>query len=295
VHLRGRGLGTRLPGPFESVGLAQLAGTRLQGASLIGAQLQGASLDSAQLQGASLNHAQLQGAMLIGAQLRGAMLIGAQLQGASLFRAQLQGADFGSATLAGTDMSRAALWRTNFEGASLAAVFEDGLEQKANSKDEFASLKAAIINEVPELCEYALPRIEKLDPDISVSQASVSEALEKGRADESAYQKALAGELKTVACSGDEAAHYVVGGLIGNTYSIRSAVSTFNPIATMEASRIADAGPFAPELIESILAPDCPVSSALTEQDRANLKKLAKKAESNANMIQSSAPHEMSK
>lgn len=44
-------------------------------------------------------------------------------------------------------------------------------------------------------------------------------------------------------------------------------------------SRIFDAGPFAPGLIDSILAPACKVSNALTEQDKASLKKLMKEAQ----------------
>ncbi len=63
---------------------ASLQLTQLQGALLDEAQLQGASLDEAQLQGASLDRAQLQGASVRRAQLQGASLDEAQLQGAEL-------------------------------------------------------------------------------------------------------------------------------------------------------------------------------------------------------------------
>jgi uncharacterized protein YjbI with pentapeptide repeats len=102
------------------------------------------------LQGASLEDAQLQGASLLGVGLEGASLVGAQLQGASLFGAQLQGADFHESTLAGATMERAQLWRTSFEEASLADVFEDGMEQRPVTKDRFAALKANVTKTVPE-------------------------------------------------------------------------------------------------------------------------------------------------
>jgi hypothetical protein len=39
--------------------------------------------------------------------------------------------------------------------------------------------------------------------------------------------------------------------------------------------RIYEAGPFAPDLINTILGPKCPVSAELTDQDKADLRKLA--------------------
>jgi hypothetical protein len=44
----------------------------------------------------------------------------------------------------------------------------------------------------------------------------------------------------------------------------------------VDTGRISHAGLFAPGLIENILAPGCPVSTSLTEQDKAKLRKLAK-------------------
>jgi uncharacterized protein YjbI with pentapeptide repeats len=245
---------------------AQLQGVslvlaRLQGASFQDAQLQGASFGGAQLQGASLAGAQLQGASLDHAQLHGAVLVQAQLQGASLSQAQLQGANFTGSTFAGTDMRNAEVWRTNFEGASLTAVFEDGVKEGAVSKEEFAALQAMITKEVPEgeTREYVLKRIKILNPDIFGPEASEQETLEKGRVDITAYGSALADELNCLACSRDENALYVVRGLIRN-------------------GRIWETGAQAPGLVEAILKPDCPVSATLTEADKAALKKVAKEA-----------------
>jgi hypothetical protein len=95
-------------------------------------------------------------------------------------------------------------------------------------------------------------RIEKLNPDKSDpdrvgSEASQTQALEKARAaNEAEYQKALADDLERLVCSGDESASYVVHRLV-------------------DTGRISHAGPFAPGLIDSILAPSCPVSAVLTE------------------------------
>jgi uncharacterized protein YjbI with pentapeptide repeats len=263
---------------------ASLVNAQLQGASLDKAELQGASLDkaelhgallwNAQLQGASLDYAKLQGASLLGftklqgaslgfAQLQGASLDGADLYGASLDSAQLQGANFKGSTLAVTDMRGAAVWRANFEDASLTAVFEDALEENALSKDEFTALKAMIRETVPEgeTREYALKRIEILNPNVSGNKASARVILKKGRAEEeTAYQKALADKLKGLACSDyEENARYIVPGFVKN-------------------DRIKDTGAEAPGLVEAILDPKCPVSAALTEDDKAALKKLAKEA-----------------
>jgi hypothetical protein len=69
----------------------------------------------------------------------------------------------------------------------------------------------------------------------------------------------LADQLKTLSCSVDEDALYIVRGLIAN-------------------GRINDTRAKATGLVEAILKPDCPVSAALTKADRAALKKIAKEA-----------------
>jgi Pentapeptide repeats (8 copies) len=262
ARLQGASLG------FAQLQGASLKGARLQGASLDRARLQGASLENAQLQGASLGFAQLQGASLKGAQLQGASLGFAQLQGASLKGAQLQGASLDSAqlpgayfqesTLAGTDMRGAVVWRTSFELISAVAVFEDDLKERAMSKEEFAALKATIMKEVPEgeQREQAVKRIEILNPDIFGPEATLSETLEERHVDEAAYKESLADQLKSLACSEDGDALHIVRGLVVN-------------------GPIKNTGAQVPGLVEAILKPDCPVSAALTEQDKADLRKLA--------------------
>jgi hypothetical protein len=187
--------------------------------------------------------------------------------------------------LTATDMSHVKVWRTTFYDASLAAILDQDLAERALSKGEFAALKALIMEEVPEgeQREYALKRFEKLNPDIFGPETSPDifgqtspefrwtrpdifgrkrsqqEALENGRVDETAYPKALAAQLKSLACSGERSAPYIVRGLITN-------------------GRIQATAAQAPGLAEAILKPDCPVSAALTDADKAALKKIAKEA-----------------
>jgi hypothetical protein len=146
-----------------------------------------------------------------------------------------------------------------FEDASLTAVFEDGLKESA--LHEFAAYKAMIMKEVPEgeNRENALKRIEKLNPDIFGPEASAGKILEKKRVDDPAYRESLADELRCLACSGDSDAVYIVRGLIAN-------------------NRINITGPQASGLVEAILKPDCPVFAALTEADKAALKRIAREA-----------------
>jgi len=249
---------------------ASLAGAQLQGAILDSAQLQGATLDwaklqganlnNAKLQGANLNNAKLQGAILSTAELQGATLDSAELQGASLKDAELQGAELQNSKLTGTDMSGAEVWHLNFDDASLIAVSVDGLNESAMSKDEFDNLRAQI-EEIPEGEERknALERIGKLDPDNSRNVASARKTLEKRSVAKTADKMSLVDQLKTLSCSVDEDALYIVRGLIAN-------------------GRINDTRAKATGLVEAILKPDCPVSAALTEADKAALKKIAKEA-----------------
>jgi Pentapeptide repeats (8 copies) len=232
-----------------------LTGAQLEYAWFIETSLQGASLGKVQLQGASLIGAQLQGARLDDAQLQSAWLDDAQLQGASLGKAQLQGARFLKSTFVGTNIRYVAVWRTSFKDASLTAALEDGVKESALTKSEFADLKAMIMKEMPEgeKRDNALKRIEILNPDSFGPEASEQETLEKGRVDETTYKKSLAAQLKSIACSGDESAPYIVRGLVTN-------------------GRIKDTGAQAPGLVEAIVSPkvahDCPVSAALTEADK---------------------------
>ena len=114
--------------------------------------------------------------------------------------------------------------------------------------------------------DQALDRIRSLDcanPDKTLASCDPSlppppeaaawrKALEDARVDEAAYAKALAAELKTLVCSGDDDAAYVLRGLGFQR----------PPCA---------AGPEAPALVDFIMSKDCPVSASLTDADKANL------------------------
>jgi hypothetical protein len=103
-----------------------------------------------------------------------------------------------------------------------------------------------------------LEYIENLNPDVPVNEASKGEPFEKKSVAEPADNgKSLADQLKTLACSDEEDALDIVRGLIAN-------------------DRIKDTGGEAPGLVEAILKPDCPVSAALTEADKAALNEIAK-------------------
>jgi uncharacterized protein YjbI with pentapeptide repeats len=244
---------------------ADLYNTQLQGALLNAANLQGAMLEEAQLQSATLLFPHLQGAVLKSANLQGAKLRDAELQGASLVAAQLQGADFQGSTLAGTTIDLAEVWRMSgdFENASSdTAFFCINLEERGLSTNQFAALTADIMKDMPEGArrEDTLKRIEKLNPDIVVPGASQTEALKnRCAADHGAYQKALADQLKSLVCSKGENSAYIVRGLIAN-------------------ERIKDTGDQAPGLVEAILTPDCLVSAALTQDEKAALNILAEEA-----------------
>jgi len=253
---------------------ADLSQAKLLGASLDSAQLQGASLEQVELQGALVSNAQLQGAKLDKAQLQGANLSQAQLQGASLHCAKLQGADFvgpkdvdinvdtnmraTNANMRATNMRAVKVWRALFKDESLADVSADRLDTNAFSKDDFDGLRTYMDKQLPGGIQRdpALDLIAKLDPGKGDPEASQIPALEKGRAaSEDAYQKALAHVLKNLVCSGDESASHIVRRLV-------------------DTGRIADTGRYASGLIESILAPACPVS--LTEQDKIDLQEQGK-------------------
>jgi uncharacterized protein YjbI with pentapeptide repeats len=286
-----------------SLDLAELQGAsldqaELQGAGLVWAQLQGASLDLAQLQGANLQSANLQGASLAGAQLRGAWLVWAQLQGASLERAEL----------AGAALDNAFVWRARFSLASIEAIAHQEIVWDSKYRKDRESVKDIVSDPKPwteasylalkKLIEEkvatphsvieksfvqsmteqsggsyrppaaagrdaALKRIEILDPDKPFEfEADVPKWRKKIKGQAvgmEAYQKAVARALKALACSGDADAVYVVRGLLKQDTHL---------------------GAQAPGLVEAIVQPkvakDCPVSAALTEQEKAELRKLAK-------------------
>jgi hypothetical protein len=72
--------------------------------------------------------------------------------------------------------------------------------------------------------------------------------------------KALAAELKTLVCSRDDNAGFVLRGLSRKPEEFSLGVS-----------RLAAAGPEAPALVDFIMSKDCPVSASLTDADKAKL------------------------
>lgn len=240
---------------------------RLQGASFYQAKLQCSSLDSALLQGALFEGAQLQGARLAYAHLEGASFKNAfledataeraHLEGALLDGAKLQGAAFAGAILAATSLGDAKAWRADFKDAALKAVLADRLQDKEFSAEEFSALKT-LVEKAPETedCKNALQRIERANPNKPLDEPGVQKMLEKARVGKEDYRPALASQLQSLVCSGAAGAPYVVRGLVAN-------------------GRFQQAGAMAPALVDAILAPSCPISSALTKEDAADLKKQA--------------------
>jgi Pentapeptide repeats (8 copies) len=270
---------------------ADLKDAQLQGANLKDAQLQGADLQNAQLQGASLEGAQLQGASLVGAELDGASFHSAQLQGAWLAGADMNETDLSNSWLWRTrlppqhplplnpvpvalKLANPPQWESSWRDATgNVKPWEDKAYQ--NLRKMIESLAPGPLR------DEALGRIEKLDcasPDWELSscdsdlapnllphaderkamksvQDAEQKALEGAGIDNPTYEKLLAAKLKTLVCSGDDDAVYILRGLL-------------------DSWRLAAVGPEAPRLVDEIINPhsgkECPVSGLLTDEDKAD-------------------------
>jgi uncharacterized protein YjbI with pentapeptide repeats len=297
AHLRGASLFT------AQLQEARLIITDLNGASLIGARLQGASLEEAELYGAFLSVANLEGATLTRAHLQGAWLDKASLQGASLWGAnligaslvetnlegasfesgQLQGALFDEAKLAATDFMASLLWRTSWRGVekqdNLSVRLNGLLGRPSWEPIQYATLsefhwKSRDYSDLRRLMEglpeganrdQALTLIERLDccnSDTTLAScepnaapppeaATMRTTLEKANiVVGAAYEKALKEVLWSLVCSPDVDAIHILRGVTQNG----------RLIATRRE---------APALVDAIMSPRCPVSAALTEDDRA--------------------------
>jgi uncharacterized protein YjbI with pentapeptide repeats len=294
---------------------ASLILTHLEGASFISAYLQGASLNFARLQGASLYSTQLQGASLIGAQLQGALVFRAQmqgvelnqakLQGAALVGTELQGAMLAAAELSATDFSTTILWRTAWgktDPASLGVVranqatwepvtiespltivspgaitfyFHSNEQRVFWGPKAYADLRESI-NGISEgvMKLAAIPRIERLDcsnPDNDLASCDPvaktppevldwQKHLAAASVSDAAYIKALATELRSLVCENDADAIHILRGI-------------------SKSERLAETGREAPALVDVIMSKDCPVSTALTDDDKARLLKIKRDAE----------------
>jgi hypothetical protein len=294
AKLQGASLnGARLEG-------ASLFDAQLQGASLSGARLQGADLGFAQLHGAWLFGAQLQASALGAAQLEGATLDAANLEGATLGYANLQGASLQQARLRATNLSMAFVWRTNrddsvrISGAPNSTAPSDVIPPGTPDRwlptwrdfrgdvhqwndavyqellQEIQSLPAGVprsqalgsIRRVD--CNNSDPTLASCNPSIQPPEPAArwQKALEDARVEDPAFMKALAEVLRSLVCSGDEDAIYVLRGLGSPLNSV-----------------FAQTGAEAPALVGFIMGKDCPVSAALTDADRARLLQIKQAAE----------------
>jgi uncharacterized protein YjbI with pentapeptide repeats len=285
-----------------------LQAANLQGARINNANLQGASLNNAMLQGASLWNAELQGATLFAANLQGASLEGADLRGAFLENAQLQGATLQEAVLRATDLKDSLLWRTNSAPPSFLAPAANRLPDAAKSwgplfwatssserrpwNDESYGELRKTLDSLPmnEQRIEALKRIQRLDcanPDATLTFCDPAgppspeadtwrSSLEESRVGDDAYFRALASELRTAVCVG-----FVRGGMFTGGRGMRlldyafidDAVFVLRGLmaSNLGSSRLADAGPETPALIDFIVSKDCPVSDSLSDAVKARL------------------------
>jgi uncharacterized protein YjbI with pentapeptide repeats len=268
---------------------ASLVGAQLQGASLVYVELQGASLEGAQLQGAQLGGAQLQGASLVWAKLQGVSLNGAELQGASLDGANLQGASLDRAAVNAADFSYAFLWRTNWGNLGPAEFVAVRLEMVTWNPEwapkgdpvpwtdkAYAELRDLMTNSIPEgeMRNNALERIETLDcananeplasRDPAAEVLDWQKKLAAAGADDVAYAKALATELRSLVCASDANAIHILRGVVRGV---------------LEPDRLTSTGREAPALVDYIMSKDCPVSASLTDDDKAKLLKIKQEAE----------------
>lgn len=191
-----------------------------------------------------------------------------------------------------TDYSGAFLWRTNWGGTRLGSIKLEKDEDSTwkpvwepSNSDPLShppwDAKAyeellVLMNSIPEgkMREAALKRIEVLDcsnedknlascdpaatppPEVLDWQKKLSAASVEG-AD---YEKALATELRSLVCESDVDAIQILRGIIRST-------------------RLAETDHEAPALVDFIMSKDCPVSGALTDDDKTKLLKIKQDAE----------------
>jgi hypothetical protein len=90
------------------------------------------------------------------------------------------------------------------------------------------------------------------------------------------HKKALAAELKALVCSGDANAVYI---LLGRAETDLHKKTSSSESDTGVLQRIEETGTQSPALVDAILNPDCPVSSKLSEDDKARLRTIRTKKE----------------
>ena len=210
-----------------------------------------------------LQEAQLQGASLNGAQLRGASLKDAHLQAASFRSSEL-----GPAELSATDLTGVFLWRANFNSAKLKGLLARDLNLAPEvpwSLDDYnnligrvehvrdASLRLKAIERIKQTfgCKKRDNQLTPCDPKTALPQDAKD--LTKAAVDKAVYARALAASLGDLVCDGDSNAVFILRRLLKYNHILRI-------------------GPQAAGLATRIQSQDCPVSSALNDDDRASLR-----------------------
>ena len=92
--------------------------------------------------------------------------------------------------------------------------------------------------------------------------------LARASADDAAYAKALATELRSLDCKSDVDAIYILRGTLGGFIT-----------GIPRTERLAQTGRLAPALVDFIMSKDCPVSASLTANDNTKLLKIKQEAE----------------
>jgi hypothetical protein len=112
-------------------------------------------------------------------------------------------------------------------------------------------------------CTNSNPSLASCDPSAPPpsNAAAWRKSLEDGQVDAAAYAKALAATLKTLVCLGGEDAVFILRGMTSPLN---------NPFAAT--------GPEAAALVDAIESKDCPVSTLLTDDDKAKLLRIKQEA-----------------
>jgi len=97
--------------------------------------------------------------------------------------------------------------------------------------------------------------------------------LESARVDDLVYSKALASQIKSLACTGDEEAIDVLRGTLGGLRNQFPDLILQHSITweRLTNSRLFATASEAPGLIDFIMSPACPVSASLSNVDRGEL------------------------
>ena len=177
-----------------------------------------------------------------GANLEAADLTKSDLSGASLKGAQLQGSRLANAALDGADLSGTFLWRADF-GAPAAAASPPRHLQMANevwaprqgdstpkpwNEDAYDRVMLALggivpADDMPDIVPKRLRRLDckdtsraKCDTTATDAAPTARAALEKDVSEEAALAASLLATTRSLVCSGDGNAVYVLRGLMAN-------------------------------------------------------------------------------